>query len=176
MSGGYEFGWFDDKFRRVAAALGRISIELAIPGASAGESGLPTGASGSDRARHARRRLGCRGRIPAQHERGESLCRRDGAVGRSLLLPDAAAGRASLLGRVFRPHEGAEKSCRSQASHSSNCGTVLSTIPLRSSTETEKEHPFNKPNQKGCGAECGTVGLRGTSVRRWTSEADRNEA
>ena len=48
--------------------------------------------------------LGRRRRISPQHERCAPVRRPDGPLGRSLLLSDAAAGRASVLGRIFRSH------------------------------------------------------------------------
>src|SRR5712692_7602434 len=74
----------------------------ALPGKSASKAGARKSPAAGDRTRNSWRRLGCRGRVSAKHGRGQVLRGRDGALGGGLLLPDAVAGRAAVLGTVLR--------------------------------------------------------------------------
>jgi hypothetical protein len=97
----------NNRFRKNTLKVYRADCTLkwrhiAISGESASQARRRSGAASCHRRRNAGTGLRSRRRISAQHGRRAYQRRWPRALGRSLLLPDAFAGRAAVLGKVLR--------------------------------------------------------------------------
>src|SRR5262249_62299459 len=70
------------------------------------------------------------------------------AMGRGLLLPHASSGRASVLGRVFRPLEGSGRTC-AQPLPRSERHSALGLRRLRLHCTTRSAAPSQGPRFQG---------------------------